>query len=80
MRNDTFVQVALGVWPAMGLHCKSVGLATKVRILHLPHPVGTAPELRKRGSGAVLAWSGRVRLVTGDHGYSRTVYGPATSA
>jgi len=38
----------------MGADCKSVAKASKVRILHLPPTGKTAPDLRKRWSGAVL--------------------------
>ena len=42
--------------------CKSVARATKVRILHLPHVLRRAADLRKRGFGAVLPLSHAVPL------------------
>src|SRR2546421_1433413 len=41
----------------MGADCKSVAKATKVRILHPPQPVRTAPDLGKPGRGPIF-WSG----------------------
>ena len=35
------------------LVCKSIAKASKVRILHLPPRAKRAPDLRKRGSGAL---------------------------
>src|SRR5258706_5733626 len=48
--------LALGGLPErpMGADCKSVARATKVRILHPPPASRTAPDQRKRGSGAAL--------------------------
>ena len=37
----------------MGADCKSVAKASKVRILHLPPPAETAPDLQRCSSGAV---------------------------
>ena len=49
--------------------CKSIAKASKVRILHLPPRAESAPELRKRRSGA-LSWlpaeTGCLRLFAGN--------------
>ena len=55
----------------MGADCKSVAKASKVRILHLPPPAQTAPDLRKRRSGAVPscpAMSDEIRASTAIRG------------
>jgi hypothetical protein len=55
----------------MGVDCKSIAKASKVRILHLPPRAQRAPDLRKRRSGALSfgpAVIGSHRLFTGVRG------------